>query len=241
MVSPQDLLGGAGSDVVLDKEEAHHAVAVLRTVPGDIIVVTDGAGTTARCAVSATDGGRVVARVIDRQQTEPISPHVVVYTGAAKGSKVDGVIERLGEIGVREVFVYSSERTVVSWDAVKRARVTKRWRSIACSVAKQSRNPFVMATSPPLAWSDLIERIRGEPLPVVLWEEATVPLRAALDKSAERIGLVIGPEGGLTPAEAEELADAGGQLVTLGPRILRTENAPIVAASAVLYHCGAIG
>ena len=66
-------------------------------------------------------------------------------------------------------------------------------------------------------------------------------MRTALHGPADRLAIVVGPEGGLTRDEAEALADAGGQLVSLGPTILRTENAPVVAASAVLYHYGLIG
>lgn len=241
MVSPESLPGGPGGDVVLDRDESHHAVAVLRTLPGAVITVSDGAGTTARCAVADIDGGRLVARVIDRQRYEPVSPHIVVYTGAAKGSKIDGVVERLAELGVAQVFVYSSERSVVSWNGAKRDRLAQRWAAIARSAAKQSRNAYAMTTFPPLSWAGLVAKIRGEQLPIVLWEEASVPLRTALDRPAERVGLVIGPEGGLTPTEAAELADAGGRLVSLGPRILRTENAPVVATSAVLFHFGLIG
>jgi 16S rRNA (uracil1498-N3)-methyltransferase len=68
-----------------------------------------------------------------------------------------------------------------------------------------------------------------------------LPLRTALTGVTDRVALVVGPEGGLAREEAEELADAGAQLVSLGPQILRTENAPVVAVSALMYHYGAIG
>jgi 16S rRNA (uracil1498-N3)-methyltransferase len=75
----------------------------------------------------------------------------------------------------------------------------------------------------------------------VLWEEATLPLRTALLRGVERAAVLVGPEGGLDPGEAEALADAGAQLVSLGPRILRTENAALVAVAALQFHYGAIG
>jgi 16S rRNA (uracil1498-N3)-methyltransferase len=78
-------------------------------------------------------------------------------------------------------------------------------------------------------------------LAIVLWEEADIPLRTALVGGAERIALVVGPEGGLAREEAEALADAGAQLASLGPHILRTEHAPVVAASALMFHYGLIG
>jgi 16S rRNA (uracil1498-N3)-methyltransferase len=83
--------------------------------------------------------------------------------------------------------------------------------------------------------------IHKEPCAVVLWEKASLPLRTALLDATERVALVVGPEGGLAQSEAEALADAGGQLVSLGPQILRTENAATVAAAATMFHYGLIG
>jgi 16S rRNA (uracil1498-N3)-methyltransferase len=168
-------------------------------------------------------------------------PRLAVYTGAANGSKVDDVIDRLAQLGATEVFVYSSTRAVATWDRDKRERLTKRWGAIARSAAKQSRSAFVTGTGPPLSWPELRARVSSETNTLVLWEEATTRLRAAIAAAAERIALVIGPEGGLSSDEAGELEAAGGTLVSLGPRILRTENAPVVAATAVLFHLGAIG
>jgi 16S rRNA (uracil1498-N3)-methyltransferase len=130
---------------------------------------------------------------------------------------------------------------VVRWDDGKKGRLEQRWQSIARSAAKQSRNPWMIRTGAPLAWAELVARIESEPLAIVLWEEASLPLRTALIESADRVALVVGPEGGLEHSEANVLADAGAQLVSLGQMILRTENAPVVAASAVLYHYGVVG
>jgi 16S rRNA (uracil1498-N3)-methyltransferase len=238
LASPKAL---TDEEVALDPAESHHAVAVLRAAPGDLINISDGVGTVARCSVSRIDDHQVVARVLDREMTRKPSPEVAVYTGAAKGAKVDGVVERLAELGVATVGVFSSTRSVVSWDDNKRRRLAERWEAIARSAAKQSRSPWLLETRPPLSWPDLSAQVAPEPLVIVLWEEASAPLRTALPDSAERVALVVGPEGGLTPAEVDELAAAGGRPVSLGPRILRTENAPIVAASAVLFQYGLIG
>jgi 16S rRNA (uracil1498-N3)-methyltransferase len=129
----------------------------------------------------------------------------------------------------------------VDWDERKLATLGRRWRSLARSAAKQSRNPWVPKVGGGLSFTELQRKVAREPYAIVLWEEATLPLRTAFVSEAERIALVVGPEGGLERGEAETLADAGAQLVSLGPRILRTENAPIVAATAVLYHYGLIG
>ena len=233
--------GVDGGEVVLDGDESHHAVSVLRVAVGSDIRVTDGGGHIADCAVQAINEGRVVARVLAVETVPKSFPELVVYTGAAKGSKVDDVIERLTELGAAEVRVYSSSRSVVHWDANKRKRLTERWESISRSAAKVSRSAFVTKTGPPLSWAELLEAMGAEPQTIVLWEEATARLRTALGDLAERIALVIGPEGGLSRVEAEQLAGTGAKLVSLGPRILRTQNAPVVATSALLFHLGTIG
>ncbi|MDQ4026171.1 MAG: 16S rRNA (uracil(1498)-N(3))-methyltransferase [Actinomycetota bacterium] len=234
---------GAWTDdvVVLPPDEAHHAVRVLRLAPPDVVTATDGQGTVARCAVSSVADARVLLEVLEKETVRRPRPEVAVYQGAAKGHKNDEVVEKLGELGVAETLVYESKRSVARWDAGKVERLNERWAGVARSAAKQSRNPFVMAARAGLSWSDLLRRVSAEPVVVVLWEEASLPLRTALLEGLERVAVVVGPEGGLERSEAEGLADAGGQLVSLGPRILRTENAALVTVAALQYHYGVIG
>lgn len=227
--------------VELPADESHHALKVLRISPPDIVTVTDGQGTVARCAAALVENDRLVASVLERAEHRRPRPEIVVYQGAAKGQKVDDVVERLAELGTAEVWVYESTRSVVKWDRDKVQKLDERWSAIARSVVKQSRNPYLMQAGGGLSWTELLRRIAREPLAIVLWEEAMLPLRTALSGHAERVALVVGPEGGLAPEEAEQLADAGAQLVSLGPQILRTQNAPVVTVSALLYHYGLIG
>ena len=227
--------------IVLPEDESRHALRVLRVAPPDVVTVTDGRGIVARCAATATENDRLVVEVLERERRRPLVPEVVVYQAAPKGHKIDDVVERVAELGAGEFWVYESERSVVEWDARKLARLSERWRAIARSAAKQSRSPYVLKPGGGVSWTELVRRISKEPYAIALWEEASLPLRTALLEGADRVALIIGPEGGLARAEAETLADAGAQLVSLGPRILRTENAPVVATAAVLYHYGLIG
>jgi 16S rRNA (uracil1498-N3)-methyltransferase len=227
--------------ITLDDDESHHALKVLRINPPGIVTVTDGHGRVARCSAERVTGGNLIVRALDVTEHRKPRPEVVIYQGAARGAKVDSAVERLSELGVSEVWVYSSSRSVVDWDERKLANLTRRWRSIARSAAKQARSPWLPRAGGGLSFTELKRKVAREQYAVVLWEEASLPLRTAFVSEAERIALVVGPEGGLGRPEAESLADAGAQLVSLGPRILRTENAPIVAATAVFYHYGLIG
>lgn len=224
----------------LPLDESHHATRVLRISPPDLFTVTDGEGTVARCSASRLEDDHLIGEILERDERRPLRPEIVVYQGAAKGTKVDDVIERLAELGTAEVWVYGSRRSVVRWDQKKIDKLEERWDAIARSTAKQSRNPYAIRTGGGLSWTELLRRVAREPLVVVLWEEAMLPLRTALPP-ADRVALVVGPEGGLAREEAEELADVGAQLVSLGPHILRTQNAPVVAVSALMYHYGLIG
>jgi 16S rRNA (uracil1498-N3)-methyltransferase len=226
--------------VRLPADESHHALAVLRLGRGDELTVTDGSGRVARCVLRGGDGETVEAGVLEVTTHRRPRPELAVFQGAAKGTKLHALTERLAALGVAEMRVFGSERSVVAWDEPKRARLEARWGALARAGAKQSRSPWVMSTGAPLRWAELVARLALEGRAVVLWEEATEPLRSALADAA-RIALVVGPEGGLARHEAAELADAGARLASLGPRILRTEEAAVVAAAGILWHFGAIG
>jgi 16S rRNA (uracil1498-N3)-methyltransferase len=230
----------ADDRVTLDTEESHHAVRVMRVAPPDVITVTDGQGCVARCAVESTDDA-VIARVLERDDRRRPRPEIVVYQAAAKGHKNDEIVQKLAELGVAEVWVFQSRRSVVQWDRSKVEKLDARWSAMARSAAKQSRNPYAIQAGAGLSWTEMVRRVTKEPAAVVLWEDASFPLRTALFGEADRVALVVGPEGGFDREEAEVLADAGAQLVSLGPVIFRTENAPVVAVSALLYHYGLIG
>jgi 16S rRNA (uracil1498-N3)-methyltransferase len=206
--------------------------------------VSDGGGIVARCEVIAANGGRVRARVLERVRSPAQSPEIAVYQGAPKGTKSDAVVERLAEIGVKELRFFDSRRAVAKWDTGRRERLIQRWEALACAAAKRARNPYVMNVmegDTTMTWGKMVGRVEHEPHAIVLWEEARTPLRSALPEAPERIALVVGPEGGLDTAEARELRDAGATVASLGPLILRTEDAALIAVSGVLWHFGSIG
>ncbi|MDQ3985870.1 MAG: 16S rRNA (uracil(1498)-N(3))-methyltransferase [Actinomycetota bacterium] len=233
--------GWAGSEIRLDREETHHAVNVLRVASPDVVTVADGNGRVARCSVARLEGDTLVAEILEVVEHRRLRPEVVVYQGAAKGKKLDDAFERLAELGIGQFWAFGSARSVVEWDRNKTERVVQRWQALARSGAKVARSPFTTDVGGVLSWTELLRRIAQETFSVVLWEEASLPMRTAFVGEPDRIALVVGPEGGLERAEAEALADAGGQLVSLGPRIFRTENASVVAVSALLFHFGLIG
>lgn len=229
----------ADGTVRLSPEESRHASRSLRIRPGDEIVVTDGLGRRA----TGIAGGASEALEVNVEHEERLSapePRLVVYQAASKGSKLDSVVERLAELGVAELYSFSSARSIVDWDGAKIAKLNERWAAIARSAAKQSRNPHFLRARAGLSWDEAVTKVGDEQFAVCLWEEASLPMRAALVEEVSSVAIVVGPEGGFTREEAEALADAGAPSVSLGDRILRTENAALVAASALMYHYGTL-
>jgi 16S rRNA (uracil1498-N3)-methyltransferase len=226
--------------VLLDAHESHHAVHVLRTSTGREILVSDGSGTVARCLLRHSEAGRVAADILEKRHHDRRLPEIVVYQAASKGGKIDEVVDRLAQLGVAELCVFESIRSVVRWNG-KEEKLALRWHALARGASKQSRNPFLMRTGSPKSWHDLVATVTDEPLAITLWEDAVLPLRQSLPPAATRVALIVGPEGGLSAEEAASLGDTGAAPVSLGAQIFRTELAPIVACSAVLWHYGLIG
>ena len=155
-----------------------------------------------------------------------------------RGRKLDDVVQRLTEVGVDRLVPVTSERSQVDLGEPDRAqRALRRWRAVALAAAKQSRRAWTLEVTELTGWREAFE---GHRAGAVLWEEATTPLRDVLADAADADGLVlgIGPEGGLSGAE---VAAAGLPAATLGPTVLRTETAALVAASAAFTLLGRLG
>lgn len=234
--------GWRHGEIALPPEESRHAARVLRMTEHDVIAVTDGRGCVARCEVSSVKADAVTAHILEVTEHPPARLRLAVYQGAAKGQKLDGVVQQLTELGIAELHVFHSSRSVTRWDEGKAERLRARWQAVAAAAAKQARNPWVPEIGGVMDFEELAAALTGSSSAIVLWEEATVPLRSALkDPPADRIAVVAGPEGGLAPLEAETLAGAGARCVTLGPRILRTEHAAVAAVTMLSFHYGLLG
>jgi 16S rRNA (uracil1498-N3)-methyltransferase len=163
-----------------------------------------------------------------------------VVAGLVKGGKLDLVVQKLTELGVERVAPAACRRSVVDWDARKRAVARDRWAAIALAAAKQCRRDRVPMVAPV---DGLAAQVAAAPAPrLVCWEEGGQPLSAALPAAApDALTLVVGPEGGLAADEVAACVEAGAVPVTLGKLVLRTETAAIAASAAIAFHYGHLG
>jgi 16S rRNA (uracil1498-N3)-methyltransferase len=230
-----------GDVVELGGGDARKLTLVLRRVAGDPLEIVDSAGRAfeARLAVA---GGTVQAELV-RAFASPGAPslRVTLAQGIPKGPKMDYVVEKATELGVAGVLPFVSERTLGEGS---REGKLERWRRLARTAAQQCGRPDLPEIAAPLAFVELVRGLGAFELALVPWElTESAPLRELLPPllSGKRTVLVvIGPEGGLSHAEAQALGEAGAHLVSLGRRILRTETAGLVACSALFYESGDI-
>jgi len=227
-----------GDTVALTGAEAHHAAHVLRVKVGERVSIADGTGRVMDAIVSRV-GESVDAEVRDVRDAQPAAPALTLVQGIAKGDKMDTVVQKAVEVGVRRIVPIVCERTIVRWDERKQVKAAERWREIARAAGKQCRSAWITGVD---AVVDGVGVLDISAPAVVLDADASVRLRDVLPKDTpEVLTLVIGPEGGLTADEIAEVVSRGAVAAGLGPRILRTETAGPVAAALILYAYGNLG
>lgn len=222
-----------GSPIVLDGAEGHHAVTVKRAAIGDHILLADGGSRVASGRVTRIGAGSLTVLVDDLTPATYDGPRFVLVQALAKGDRDLQAIEAATELGVDEVIPWQAERSIVQWKGERAQRSLRKWISLAEAAAKQSRRPTVPVVAPPVSLRSLVERVERSQAVFVLHEEADRPLASADLPDTGEVVLVVGPEGGISPRELDELAAAGGIPVRMGRYVLRSSSAG-PAALAVL-------
>ena len=231
-----DLPRASGASVQLSPLESHHVRRVLRLSLGDPLALFDGCGNEWSGTIVGLDGDRVTVEMKQRLEDAVESAlDVRVYQGLCRQEKMDQVVQKLTEIGVAAIHPLGCRNAERFPPDDKRL---ERWRRIAVEACKQSgrrRLPGIAAVERlPRAGEGacwlLDPGASAQPLAEVLARSATQPCRIA-----------VGPESGFTADEIDEAVDAGWRRVSLGPRILRTETAGLVAACVLLHAWGDLG
>ena len=234
-VSPEEL----GLDhITLTGENAAHA-KVLRLKEGEQVLVCDGEGREALCAVQ--DPKAFKLEVLERRDSETEAKvKASIYMAFSKGDKLEHVIQKATELGAYEIVAFPSARCVSRPDDKSLKKKLERWQKIAASAAEQSgrgRIPEVIALN---SYAAALERGAKADLPLMFYEnEQSITLHMAL-RAGEfaSVSLLTGPEGGLEEKEVQQAMQAHWKVCTLGKRILRCETAPLCALSAVMYASG---
>ena len=224
--------------------DAHHIIDVLRMAPGDRlqVVADDGVSFVGEVTAVNSNSVTVTAREILRETHEP-DVRISLLQGLAKGEKMEFIIQKAVEIGVTDIFPVAMEHSVVVLDSSKAEKKVERWQKIAEAAAKQSKRDSIPVVHEVMTLDQILQKGKWDLLLVAYESENQVSLKEALQahKEAKTVGVIIGPEGGLSNEEVEAARKQGGIAVSLGRRILRTETAGLVAATAILYETDNLG
>ena len=224
--------------------DAHHLAHVMRAQIGDAITVVDAAGQAAEMAVTELTRDVVHLRMQRVLPAETEGREVVLVQALLKGEKMDFVVQKAAELGTVCVCPIVTEHVVVRYDAKKAAAKAARWQKIADEAAKQCGRRTLMTVAPIVSLTELLR----DPAYIGAADTATVfcyeqeerqSMRTVLGGTeARRVTLIVGAEGGFSPAEAAAVTAAGGQPVSLGHRILRAETASLTVLAVTQYELG---
>lgn len=226
--------------VSLDKQAAQHIVRVLRLKPGHELILFNGMGGEYQATLEAVEAHAAEVRVgpfVARDAESPLA--VTLAQGIARGERMDYAIQKAVELGVRRIVPLVTQFCVVNLQQERAEKRLAHWRGIiiaACEQCGRTRVPLLDAPLALHAW--LSQPVPGTKL--MFDPYAARPL-TQLDAPHDGVTLLIGPEGGLSDAETAAAHRAGFEAVQLGPRMLRTETAPVAALAAVQTLWGDLG
>lgn len=233
--------------VTLDGAFAHRISSVLRTRPGETIVLFDGSGDDVAVRLDAVSPKRVSGTVVSRAPGPPELPKKVrLYQCVTKGERFDWLVEKVTEIGVSRIVPLVAARSVVR--TASGGNRQERWRRIAVEAAEQCGRSIVPAVEAPQQLGDALASATGVLLlPYEAAGEMAPSVQMALNDRIDElfasgeVSIFIGPEGGFEDAEIQAGHDAGATVVTLGSRVLRSETAGLIASTLVMQACGELG
>lgn len=223
-----------GEEVTLDEIASRHLVTVLRLKPGDEITLFNGQG--GEFLATLIDSNHKKATVMvsnfeDANRESPLNIHLAI--GMSRGDRMDWVIQKATEAGVTEITPLYTERTEVKLKGDRTEKKVRHWQQISISACEQSYRTHIPTLHSPVSIESWCSSIQAEKK-LVLHHRSDQTIKELKDNSVAnggplKVALLIGPEGGLTEQEIKQAEDAQFSALTLGPRVLRTETAPVIA------------
>lgn len=231
---------GENSIFIRSKEDMKHMGKVLRLHVGDKIEISDSAQWEYQAEICAMEPEFVEARILDKQKfaREP-ELQVTLFQGIPKQSKMETIIQKCVELGVFSIVPVFMERTVVV-DKGNFSKKQQRWQRIAAESVKQCRRGIIPEIKEAVRLPEAINALAGFDLILFPYENETGrTIKDSLksqERRPEKVALIIGPEGGFSQKEADMLAKAGADRVSLGKTILRTETAGPATLAMTMYE-----
>lgn len=231
-----------GRSAAIIGDDAKHIAKVMRQKVGDhlIAVASDDVYLAEITDIDTEVRIRLIEKLTDRSE---MPKRVTIACGLPKGDKLELITQKATELGMTAFLPYEAERSIVKWDSKKSGKKIERLMKIAKEAAEQAHRSRIPQIHKVHSFQALIDAAKNYDAVIVAYEEEAKQaggrrfaelLESLYDKDS--ILLVFGPEGGISQKEAALLKEAGAHFTALGPRILRTETAPLYALSAISYE-----
>lgn len=222
---------------IITDQEARHISTVLRLKPGRVIALFDGNGTAYQAEITAVKKTTVETKILASHRHQEAPPFLSVAQALIKGNKMDLIIQKATELGVSALLPIITQHCDIK---LASASQIGRWQRIAHESCKQCDRPTPMPCHEATPLPKLLTQVDDFSHKIIFWEnEATKTISDIPGlQSAQRVLLLIGPEGGFSQQEAESAINHGFSAVSLGPRILRAETASIAAMAIVQFLLG---
>ena len=235
--------GELQEEIKISGSDAHHIIHVLRGKVGQQLVVVDSLRQVAETEIIALAEDHLLLRLGKHLSADTEPPiEVTLAQSLPKGDKMDFIVQKAVELGVSRIIPVVAANCVVKYDAAKRVSRQKKWQKIADEAAKQCGRTLQPVVERVMSLEEVLENGEAASLFMCYEGEADQPIREFFASSEDsRFCVLVGPEGGFSPAEVALCRQNDVQTVTMGPRILRTETASLAALSLLLYAKGDLG
>lgn len=224
--------------IIIKDQEYHHLVNVTRARVGEQIIVCFNDGHDNLCEIIEIKKNQAVAKRLSREKNlNEAEIDVTLFQAVPKGDKLELIVQKCVELGVKSFVPFLSQFTQVKEHSVKSARLEK----IALEAAKQCGRAIVPSIEKTHTFSAILPRFREFDFVLMPYElETQTDIKSAMSAASgkKKIAVIIGSEGGFSQDEIKQARDCSAQIVTLGNRILRTETAAISVVSIVMYELG---
>ena len=230
------------SGIIILGDDVNHMKNVLRMHPGEQVMVCDSKGSNYLCKIDSFPEKQVMLSVIEKKEAESELPvKLYLFLGLPKSDKMELIIQKAVELGVHEVIPVAMKRSIVKIeDKKKEAKKLERWQAIATAAAKQSKRGIIPLVHHVLSYGEALQYAKDMDMKLFPYENAVnINQSKELIRKApqmQSIAVFIGPEGGFEDKEIEDVTAIGGQVITLGKRILRTETAGLTTMSLLMFE-----
>ncbi len=224
-----------GQRQVLESDEAHHAIKVLRLNIGEIIKISDGVGKWVSGPIVEIAKKELFISISERGEIQAAKPELVLVQAITKSDRNKEMLELAVEAGVDRIIPWQSERSISKWQSDSE----EKWQvgiKQSCKQARQTKLPNLMQV---MSTAELVKTIGSGGYGIVFHEEASTKFsELTIPNSQSSVYLVIGPEGGISEQELLSFQNNGSKVVKLGDTVLRSAHAGFAALSAVQTKLG---